>query len=175
MFLKKWFKPKPGTPCWIVSKENDIKKMVKGTVLINHKDAILIDYEWIDNTGHSLIAGQDDFYVINSADGLPIFFHNVGDLFCCNCRFDGQIGSEYFHTILRSDIGSKMLTTLQEVNDNPSLPWGKILLIGGIIIGVLFLWQTGIIDQLLATITGSLPSTTPSGSPSPGIDNLPFK
>lgn len=171
-FWEKWTKKKRrGTRANVIAREANRIVLLSGTIYTNIEDAILINYEFIDNTGHSFICHQDD-YAYKDFDGVPTYIHNVGDIFCCNCRFDGQIGSEMFRSILDANIGTQMIESLEDFRKEGT-NWKPIIIGVGVLILALILWKSGILASLIQSITGTVQPVPTTPVPTTPIPTTP--
>jgi len=168
-----------GTPCWILAKEANIIDMVPGIIGTNLNEGIEVSYTWIDKTKHRFLDKQGTYIATKGLTGFPIYIHNVGQLFgegltremisAFNQSLIAQdqpelpcIGSEYYQSITGSNIGSQMIETLEEYQEGSGIPWKWVLIIGGVIILAVVLWQTGILQSLMGSVTESVvPATKP--------------
>lgn len=159
MFLKKMFNSEPELlPTWLIIRpiNTDNGYMVKGKIMQQFEDGLRIDYTDNTNQTQSIIAHKKDFVCINPSDKIPIFCHNNSDLFVCNTRLDKVVGSRYFHKILNENFGGGMVDALEPYNKPTNIPWKIILIAGGIIVGLIILWQTGILPDLFNSLTNSI-------------------
>ncbi|MBA7690904.1 hypothetical protein ES703_99440 [subsurface metagenome] len=162
-------KKEKGTPCWVLAKEANLIDMVPGLIGTNLDNGIEISYTWLDKTKHRFINGQDCYIGIKGETGRPIYTHNMGELFgegltkemidTFNKSLIEQggkplpcISSEYYQSITASNIGSQMIETLEKYREGGEFPWKWVLIIVGIIIVGIVLWQTGILDSLFDSL-----------------------
>lgn len=172
-----------GSPCWVLGKEANIIDIVPGIIGTNLDDGIEISYTWVDNTKHKYLESQYNYIGVRGRTGLPVYTHDVGQLFgegltkemvdAFNESLikDGKqplpcIGSEYYQSISASNIGSQMITTLEEFQEGSNIPWKIILIAGGVIIVAVVLWQTGIVQSLLGSVSQSV---VPATGIEPGV------
>jgi len=142
------FQSEEYTRCWIIAKESDIIDICRGKITTNIDEGIEIEYEWKDKTNHTFIAGQSDNIGLYKKE--PLFQHNVGSLFVANEK--SLIGSEYLNMIVKSDIGTQMLRGLEELREESSLPWKKIIILAGVAVLIFYLWKTGWLSNVLSDI-----------------------
>ncbi len=137
-----------GTPCYVFGVEANQKAIVPARILENVADGIRLTCRWSDNTEHSWIEVQNAY--VSAPDGKPIFFWNVGNIFGAGIENFG-VGSEYLHAILESNIGGGLARTLKELQleAEKSLPWKTYIIWGAIAIGLIMLWQSGFIQNIL--------------------------
>lgn len=155
-WIKKWLlfgwllSPRQmGVPCWVMGKEANRLAVVPGRIVINVDQAVDIRYLWLDNTAHAFVADQKDF--VGEIDGIPLFLHNVGELFPPGK--DVGVGSELWYKILVSSADIKIATAYEDYRDRQrSFPWKMMLILGGAAIAIIYLWQSGFIDQFLRGI-----------------------
>ena len=58
-----------------------------------------------------------------------------------------------------------MIETLEEYREGTGIPWKWILIVGGILILGVVLWQTGILQSLLGSVSESVVPTSKPGGP----------
>lgn len=106
-----------------------------------------IRYRWIGNTGHAFTAFETD--IIGTHKGKPLFSHEVGSLFAGNTT--SPYSSELLHEIFESNIAKKALKGLEEIEEEEAggFPWKKILIYGGIAALLIYLNQSGVLQQIL--------------------------
>lgn len=140
-----------GLKCWVFVRQVNIVDFLKGH--IGHaKDSILrIDYTWIDGSKQSFLCREND--VLGLKEGVPVFQHNFSKLF--NAVEDGPISSEEYQKITNNNLIGQGLSYLENYEKGGSLPWKKILIIGGIVILVIVLWQNGVLTELLGDVIPS--------------------
>ncbi len=173
LFEKLFGKKEVGSPCWVLAKEANVIEIVSGIIGTNLGGGIEISYKWLDNTMHSFLDGQDNYIGIRGITGRPMYRHDVGELF--GQRLTEQmidafnehlvargeeelpcIGSEYYQSISESDIGSKMIQTLESFEEGGGVPWRWVLIVGGVLILGIVLWQTGILQSLFGSVQESV-------------------
>jgi len=146
-----------GSPCYVVSNESNVTAMIEGTILENKDQQVRIRYKWLDKTWHSFITGQQNYAF--TFESYPVFYHDVG------CPYGSyksgndeelKMSSEYLDQILGINIGGKMISTLEEYMEEGGLPWKMILIGVAIVIGVVVLWQTGILQSLMESLQESI-------------------
>lgn len=143
-------KKKQGSPCWVLAKGSGIRKILPGLIGINVEKAVEITYKAMDNTWHSFIEDQDNF--IDTIDGVPLFAHDVGNLFGPGIT-DSTVGSEYFYMIISRNVGVRSIEVMERVMDESKpLPWVKIAIVAVAALAIIYLWQAGWITSVLGDI-----------------------
>lgn len=149
--IKKWFNwcfnilPHEGTPCLIIAKEGVLIGVIDGLITTNLKNALEINYRWLDGTMHTFIVKEDNY--VGLMEGKPLYRHGVGQLF--GEGTEQEFGSEFLYKIVRSDIGTQMLKGLDEMREDKELPWVKIGIIVGVIVLAAIAYQSGALDPLI--------------------------
>ena len=148
-------KKETGFPCWVLANQSDDMMLRPALIKTSLDQVIELEYEWIDGSRHTYITGKDEYRT--KIENKPVYIHkNIGSCFSDNR--ESNISSEYFNKIVASNIGSQMLNTLEEFQEGTKIPWKWILIISGVIILGVVLWQTGILQSLFDSLAGSVPT-----------------
>lgn len=112
----------------------------------HYQNAGKVSYTWIDGTKHSYVADLDN-PLGKDEDGHSIYPHNVGSVYAANVSPE-FISSQFFNELLELKVARDFGDYLEDLREKTNIPWMKYLLWAGIVIGVIFLWKSGILTQL---------------------------
>ncbi len=131
-----------------MGKEANIIRIVEGTITTNVDEGIAINYKWVDNTEHRYVTDQDMYaYIIK---GKPVYLHNVGSLY--GDMVSSEVGSELYSMIYNSEVGVQLIRFMEALREEGKFPLKKAIIIGGIAIIIIILWQTGFLSNLIGDI-----------------------
>lgn len=153
------FGKKPtGSPVRVMGESENEIDIVNGLVIIRKEGGITISYRWIDGTEHDYITDKKP---IGRNQGLPLYAHNVGEIY--QTTTPHLITSEYWNSINNSHIGTQITTDTKELREGGiDIPWKKILIIGGVLIIMIVLWQNGFIQRIIKDVVPTGDTITPS-------------
>lgn len=148
-------KQEKGISCWVAAEKFDICETLPAIYYPKQKGVVSIRYKWKDGTAQEFLGKEGCQVTIFK--GKPVFYHGVGDLFA-NRQSQGDLAmtSELYAEANDVNVVGQAVQALKEIQDGSGVPWKWILIIGAAAIGILILWQTGVIPNLLESFNISV-------------------
>lgn len=170
----------PGIPCKVLARmgiqcrllpariETPLHAVVETAGTQKIQNAAKVSFEWIDGSKHSFMADLDN-PLGQDADGLSIYPQNVGSVYAANVSKD-FIDSQWFNEALELNVAKDYFKHLEDLRNSKSVPWMKYALWAGIAILAIFLWKSGILEQVYNDIVPQQPpaQTVPAQPQQPG-------
>lgn len=144
-----------GISCFVLAEKSNKRFMLPGIYCPVLEDALIVSYTWIDGSSHQFIAMQDSY--LFEYDKKIVFRHFPGDIFVNGIKnSDINMTSDLYKKINDVNIACDLTSKLKEYSEPRDFPWKIIMLLAGIIIGIIILFNTGVIPSLINTIMNSL-------------------
>ncbi len=139
--------------CYMICEQGERKFMLPALFYREHKTGVAIRYESPPGTPILPLADISD--ALFTYDGLPVYCHKKGDLYVANTVLEHPFAAELLCKIIDGDVLVKAIDKAEDWSrGGGKIPWKTILIGLAIAAGVLLLWQSGLLDDLVTTVKG---------------------